>query len=357
MKPEYQVLNSKGEPIVLNEMEKRMSEYCETVIKNSLGLEVPITTYTGIIKKISEQKFYEISPIDFVPIAAGENQWATNITSFRDFDLAGPFSEGYINTATGNGDVPMASAAVDPVNRRVLNWAKGIQYNVFEMNYAAKFGNWDIVEKKERARKRNWDLGFQSVCFKGSDGFNGASGSVLGLLNQPGANVNTTTITKAIKDMNVADWTTFVSAVLDAYRVNCNYTAWPTHFAIPESDFLGLARPLNPSFPLAGSDVFSLVQNIFRTLTGNQQFKVLPLRYADATLREDMPSDSVNYGKQVYALYNYDMDSMRIDCPVPYTATVQNTINGFTWQNVGYATHTGLVLTRPAELLYFTYAA
>ncbi len=351
-----EIVNSEGKPLVLNEMEYRSAKYCETIIKNALGLEVPITTFTGIIKRVSEQKFYEVSPIDFIPIIEGENPWTTNITSFRDFDVAGDFEDGYLNTSAGNSDVPMVDAGLDPINRRVLTWAKGIKYDVFKMNYAAKFGNWDVVEKLQRSRKRNWDLGIQKVAFCGAKGFNGPGGQVCGLLNQSGAQVNTTRITKALSSMSTAEWSTFVGGVLADYQKGCNYTAMPNRFAIPLSDFLGLGKPLNPDFPLAGSSVINLIREIFKDMTGNKDFQVLPLKYGDHDVRDiETPSNATNYGKQVYALYNSDIDSMRMDVPVGYTSTVQNTTDGFTWQNIGYGSHTGLVLTRPAELMYFVY--
>src|SRR5580698_387409 len=92
------VRNSKGERILLNARERQVSEYWERTIKNALGYEVSITTLTTIVKKISEQKFFQIAPADYVPIKVGEGTWSSNITTYRSFIAGDEFESGIINT-------------------------------------------------------------------------------------------------------------------------------------------------------------------------------------------------------------------------------------------------------------------
>ena len=145
--------------------------------------------------------------------------------------------------------------------------------------------------------------------------------------------------------MTSAELKVFTNAVLDAYRVNCKRTAWPTHFTMPESDYLGLAGASNADFPL--KSVLQVLEETFQTMTSNKAFKILPLAYGDAAYND--------LGKQRYALYNAEEESIRMDVPVDYTNTLANSIDNFSFQNVGYGQFTGVLAYRPLEIMYFQY--
>ena len=83
--PRKIILNSMGKPIVLNRDEKRNANHTQQYIKNALGYDLDITTLTAIMKKITEQKFFEIAPADYLPIRVGENKWSEEITTYRSF--------------------------------------------------------------------------------------------------------------------------------------------------------------------------------------------------------------------------------------------------------------------------------
>jgi hypothetical protein len=228
------------------------------------------------------------------------------------------------------------------VNVKIRNWAKESNWNVFEIEQASKSGNWDVVSSKLKARKRNWDLGIQKIAFLGS----ATDASVKGLLTQAGVTINAARITKAISSMTTTELKTFVSGVLADYRINASFTAMPSHFVMPETDFLGIAGPSSADFPL--KSVKAVLEETFATMTGRPGFKILPLAYAD--------SINSGLGVQRYALYNgEDAESLRMDIPVDFNATVANTINGFSFQNVAYGQYTGAFSYRPKEMLYFQY--
>src|SRR5690606_16997561 len=200
-------------PIKLTPQEKHLADYLQRKInakfKNSLGYEVSVTTLTTIMKKISEQKFFEVAPADYLPIRVGEGTWSTQLTTYRSFDLAEAFETGIVNTGGQNARLATADAGVDALNIKVFPWAKSIGWSIFDLEFAAKSGNWDLVSAKERSRKKNWDLGIQRVMFLGANGQNGSSGTCLGLLNQPGITVNSTVITKPIKSMTPEELAVF----------------------------------------------------------------------------------------------------------------------------------------------------
>jgi hypothetical protein len=354
--PQPKILNAKGEPIRLTPQEAHLAQYLQrhmnAKFKNSLGYEVNITTLTTIMKKVSEQKFFEVAPANYLPIRVGEGTWSTQLTTYRSFDLSDAFETGIINTGGQNSRLATANTGVDALNIKVFPWAKSVGWSIFDLEQAAKSGNWDLVTALEESRKKNWDLGIQRIAFLGANGQNVASGTCLGLLNQPGITINTSVITKAIADMDANELTAFCRQVLEAYRENCQRTAMPTHFIIPESDFLGLATPSSSQFPIKSK--LQLLEETFRTITQKPDFKILPLAYADAAYHADVQTIA---GKQVYTLLNYDEKSIRMDIPLNYTNTLANSLDNFSFQNVGYGQFTGVLAYRPLEMLYFQYTA
>lgn len=352
------IRNTKGEIVTLNAYQKHKVKWMANKLwaehgpvlnshhlTNSLGYEVQITTLTTIAQRISEQKFFEVPPADYLPVRVGEGTWSTNITTFRSFDIADSFETGIINTGGGNSRLASADAGVDALNIKVFPWAKSIGYSIFDLEFAAKNGNWDLVSAKSKSLKRNWDLGIQKIAFLGANGNNGVNGQCLGLLNQSGITNNTTVITQAISAMSTASLKTFTASVVEAYRSNVNRTAWPTHFIIPESDYNGLASQASPEFPIKST--LQLLEEMFMVITRNKNFKILPLAYADKAYS--------GFTYQIYTLLNYDEESLRMDIPLDFTNTLANSLDNFSFQSAGYGQFTGVLAYRPLELLYFTF--
>lgn len=355
------IKNSRGEAVTLTpgeryhaeEMQRQVNSLCKrfpSQFRNSLGAEVDITTLTTIVKSISEQKFFEIAPADYLPVRVGEGTWSSTLSTYRSFQVGDQFETGIINTGSDNARMAKTSAGVDLLNVKVLNWAKSVGWTIFDLQQAAKAGNWDLVAALEESRKTNWDLGIQRVAFLGARGNNGVGGSTLGLLNQAGITTNTTTITKALKDMTPAELKTFQEKIVEDYRTNCNRTAWPTHFEIPESDYNGLASQASPDFPIKST--LQLLEEAFALITRQKGFKILPLAYADAAYHTDVTQIA---GKQVYTLMRYDEKSIRMDIPLDYTNTLANSIDNFSFQNAAYGQFTGVLAYRPLEMMYFVY--
>jgi hypothetical protein len=335
------VLNSNGHPIVLNDMEQRRVEINQRAV-NSLGYEINVTTLTTIMKKITEQKFFQIAPADYLPVKVGEGAWSSNLVTYRSFALGDDFSTGIINTGANNGRLASADAGVDSLTIKVNNWAKSIGWSLFDLQLASKSGNWDLVTAKENARKKNWDLGIQKIAFLGSGNSN-----CLGLYNQSGVTINAgSVIPVSISSMTTTQFRAFLEALLPAYRLNCAYTAWPTHFIIPESDYNGLAAPPDATYPLKSK--LEILVDALKVITNNPNFKVLPNAYGIAA--------NSGLSKDRYILLNYDEESVRMDIPVDYTNTLANSLDNFSFTNVGYGQFTGVLAYRPLEMLYLDLA-
>lgn len=346
------ILNSKGEAITLTKKEAYHAAYTQKLVNerfgNALGYEVPITTLTTIVKKVSMQKLYEIAPADYVPVKVGEGTWSSNLTTYRSFDIADAFESGIINTGASNARMSVGDAGVDALNIKVNNWAKNCGWSIFDLEMAAKSGNWDLVSAKEKTRKRNWDLGIQRIAFLGAKGQNSAGGSCLGLLNQATGQFDSTLITTKLSLMTYTQLATFQQASVQAYRKNCNYTAYPTHFIIPESDYNGLAVQSSPQFPLKST--LALLEEAFQIICRNKNFKILPLAYSDvANAGGSLPAGAASC---LYTFLNYDEESIRMDIPLDYTNTLANSLDNFMFQTAGYGQFTGVLAYRPAELYY-----
>lgn len=346
---EIMVFNDHGKPILLNDREKRHADQTQRFV-NSLGYEINITSLTTIMKRITEQKFFEIAPADYLPVRVGEGAWSSNLVTYRSYQLGAAFEDGVVNLGANNSKLATADAGVDSLTIQVFNWAKTIGWSIFDLELAAKAGNWDLVTAKEKARKKNWDLGIQKIAFLGSN--IGTNAQCVGLLNQSGVTTNTTVITLPISSMSPSQLKTFTAQIVEAYRTNCQRTAWPTHFVIPESDYNGLASQASADFPIKST--LQLLEETFQTICRNKNFKILPLAYADGPYgiyQTLSPSSQL----QIYTLLNYDEESIRMDIPVDYTNTLANSLDNFMFQNVGYGQFTGVLTYRPLELMYFTF--
>lgn len=338
----YEFLNAKGEQVQLNSKEMAVAkalEYQNAELLNAMGIDIPITTLTTAIKSVSEQKFYKIAPADYMPVVVGEGAFSTNLLKFTSFNMGGDFEEGLIKTSTHNAQLAQADAGVEAVTIPVINWAKGLSWNLFEVQQAAKTGNWDLITEKEKARKTNWDLGIQKAAFLGVP-----SVGAKGLLNQDGVTSDVTTITTSITSMSPAQYQAFVGRVYAAYRANCNYTAEPDTFIIPESDYNGLASAVDPNFPIMSK--LEYLKKAFREIVG-AEVAIKKLAYADIAQSGLLV--------QRYVLLRKDADSLAMNIPVDYTATLANSINGFHWENAAYGQFTGVKVFRPKEVLYFDF--
>lgn len=356
------VLDLKGNPIVLNQLEAFRAQVLERKIKqeilpilpngmveNALGADIDITTLTSVAKLITTQKFFEIMPADFMPVRAGnaDTAWSDQILTYRSYSMGGDFEQGLINTGADQARLASADAGVDSVPVKVYLWAKELSWTIPDIAYASRSGNWDIVTAKEIARKKNWDLGIQKVAFLGSKNVTGMKG----YMTQTGVTNNTTRITKNISSMTTAEFKTFCANVLNDYRTNCDRTAWPSIFSVPESDYLGLAAPTSADFPLKST--LQVLEETFSVMT-KRPFKILPNAYGDAARNANYGSWGSS-GKQVYVLSSYDEEASRIDIPMPYVNTLANSVNNFQFLNVGYGQFTGFQAYRPKEMLYFSF--
>lgn len=336
--------NEKGETVKLTAMERRAAEQTDRVSRhylNAMGIEIPMTTLTECIKSVSEQRFYEISPAEFMPLVVGEGAFSTGLLKTVSYNMGGSFEQGIIHQGTANSSLAQADAGLEGINIKVYNWAKGLNWSLPEIATAARNGNWDVITEKEKSRKKNWDLGIQRIAFLGSESLPECKG----LLNLPNVSSNLTVITKSISSMSAAEYRAFISTLYAAYRANSNYTAEPDVFIIPEADYNGLASPVSADFPLQSK--LQYLSAALNEITGHE-VQIKKLVYSSAAQN--------GLGVNRYVLLRKDPDTLAMNIPVDYTSTMANTVNGFNWENAAYGQFTGVTAFRPKEILYFDYA-
>lgn len=309
------------------------------LMENSLGYSQLVTTLTAVGSKVSEQKFYEIDFANYVPLVYGNGAYQRAIINWRTYSKGEGFESGVINNASNRAQMPLVDAAYDQIQQTIYNWAKGCTWNIFELEEAMRANTlFSLIEAREIARRKEWDLGIQKIAFLGY-------GDSKGLLNQTSVTSNTAIITKSISSMTDSEFNTLIYSLYESYRNNTARTAKPTAFIMPESDFNGLASFPSATYPLKTK--LEIMQMMFATLTGNSSFKILPCAYCE--------HDNYDSTNQVYVLLNQDPASVKMDLPIDYTMTAAGTVNGFNFDNIAYGSFTGVVAQREKEMMYFKY--
>lgn len=334
---------NKRQEIMLNSVNRLQSQ--SDILLNALGYKVDITTMTAISTKVINQRFYEVAPSDFMAVIEGQNAFAEEILTYKEYQVSGNIEDGILK---GNSNVPRMTKddiAMEAVRIPIIDWGQGLQYNLIELSKATRSGNWSLVDMKEKARLKKYQLLIQNIAFLGSEQIS----DVKGLLTQSDVSSNTTTITKFIKNMSTAEFFTFISKILADYSSNSNSTAMPDTFIMPMSDWLGLGVPLSETYP--NTTKLEWLKKTFIDLTGNANFKIGYLAYCDKARNSHVLGSGTGYNR--YILYKNDADTLNMNIPLPYTTTITDTINGFEYQSVAYSQFSGCKAYRPQEVLYF----
>jgi hypothetical protein len=316
--------------------------YNTKVLNNNTGVKQIITTITGISKRISEQKFYTVPFAEFVPVIVGDNAFDVQILNWRSFSKDDGFTTGLIGNNSNKAQRNQSDATFDGVMQVTNFWAKNIEWSVIELEQAAKANNlFSLIEAREKARKKSWDLGIQSVAFLGLNN----NPNVQGLLTLSNVVNNTTEITAPLSSLTAAQLQNFVGTVYEIYRQNCNRTAHASKFILPESDYNGLMTFPDITYPLKTR--LQIIEETFKVVSQNPNFKLMPLAYANAA--------NNSMGKNMYMLTVDDPESIKMNLPIDYTTTQAGSEDGFSWTNTGYGQFTGVIALRELESLYFSY--
>lgn len=316
------------------------------VVDLATGYQIAIDTLTYIKKKTTDQKFYREAPADYIPVVVGEGAFSSQLLTNRTYSNADDFESGILRTGASDAHLTETDISIDGVNVPVANWAKTIGYTLFDVEQALRANNWDIIEKKHKARKTNWDLGFQKTAFLG---VSSNQTGFPGLLTNPNIVTNTSLITALINSLSASALQTFVTTLIQTYFANTNSTALPNRFVVPYAEWLGdpaLTPGTVGTYPVP---LIEYLEKAFKKAVSRMEpdFKIMPSAYCDAA---NNPS-ALHY----YMLYRDDDESIRMDMPVPYTTTQPNSLNNFSFQDVAYGQFTGCNVYRNLEVLRFQF--
>ena len=137
---------------------------------SSTGYQYFITTLTYLKKQLTTQKFYEVSPFDYVPIAVGEGSFSDDMVTNLTFSDAGTFEGGLIDNGSANARLAGAESSIAKKSVKINKWAKQVTYSVFQVEQALRANNWDYIQSVHEARAKNWELGIQKTAFVGLAG-------------------------------------------------------------------------------------------------------------------------------------------------------------------------------------------
>jgi len=331
-----------GQEVKLNErelaycksMEQKFNEAIYANDVSGIGAQIDITTLTLLLKTVSTQKFYTVDVEKYIPVDT-DGGWADQVLQIREYLPSGNMT-GFIDQAAHQAKLAVADAAVDGLYIPGITWAKKIEFSIAEVNQAALLGNFSLITAKERSRKKSYDLEMQQLAFLGY-------GKVKGLLNQSDVvSVDSAFISKPICEMNYVEINNFVGKIIELYRANCERTAYPNTFVLPESDYNGLANQVSPEFPVKNK--LQLLQEAL-DLVSMRKVKILPCAYSDQRYN--------NLGVNRYALYNAEFDTIRLQKAIDYTPTMMNNIDGWNFVNTAFGRTFGVVINRPKEVMYF----
>lgn len=300
----------------------------------SAGFKYAIDTMSYIRAQVIKQVFYEVSIADYLPVDVGEAAWKSEIVQNLEYYEGGSFIEGLKNQ--GNSRTAQVDAALSQLRMPVKTWAKKASWTIAQIAEAANAGNWDPVESKLRSLKKNWDLGIQEGAFVGFDA------DMPGFLNSSIVNINTTLISEDVSGMSDAEFQALVKGFLTAYYANSNSTKLPDTFTMPTADYLGMATAASATFPNISK--LEYLENSLKRMTANDGFKIRPLTYAQAALNPE--------AKDRYVLYRNDPEVLKLSIPVDITMNQAYTINGFDFEQMAYGQISGVLVSRPREILY-----
>lgn len=271
-------------------------------IFNNPGIEMDITTTTQIMGRVLETNYYELNGqklSDFVPIEVGTGAFSTKLLQAAATAVGTDFKACLINPTAGalklDGYTDIEVGNLEYPNNFFRD-TYSITKEGAEIASRARIP-FNVVEQKEKARKKKFDLGLQDAWFLGLD-----DGVSFGLLNQPAAVTNTSFITKDLSAMTDVEFSTFVAGIRALYDNVTNSTAMFNRLLVPQQEYFKLDR-IYGEFGLSRRGI---LDDVLKENGG----KVVYARYA---------TGAGTGGVNRYALYKHDPDYIEGFLPLPYT--------------------------------------
>lgn len=313
----------------------------ENAILNGRGYLAGETTLTALATRVRKTQYYTISNLrDYVDIEVNRGGLADQVLNFTISDVAGDYRDGFASTAE-NAKIPVVDIQIGTMLYRRHIWNKIVQYRYIDAEQAGDNRMpFDIIEAKTEALKRHFDLTLQTMIFVGD-----LELGITGLLNNPNITIDSATLPTNLSSLTSAQINEIVGQMLTKYTDANFQTAFPNRLLVPFGAYLGLSSATSAEFPIKTKMDF--LEDSFKQMTGNGDFKILPLAYANGNNQYNTT------GKDTYVLYRKDIDTLAYDLAKPFDMRGWNSPNNYDFQNVGYGMLGGTNIFRPLEVMYF----
>lgn len=310
---------------------------------NDLGYDQIITTLSAVETRVARQKNIEFGIEEAIDIVQGVGAWREEGVYFKSFANGGDTLDSWrLDHAQMGATKSQATASVSKEVYPFMFLGKMVAYTRTELEQAAASGIWNAVEEKAWARRREFDLRFAELVYKGT-----SDGMFHGLLTLP--NVQTYTdnvITKRLCEMSDTEFQTALNTMFQNSYTTAEYTAKPNRFLIPELDRIGLSATYS-SYGAGFAQGITRLQRLeeaFRNYTGDADARVLGTNFANGAL---------NGGVETYVMYRKDPFELKIEMPVPYGIYPGASVDGFNFQNTALAQVSGVISKYDKQVVYF----
>ena len=288
--------------LTVDQFKAKMKVYNANEAFADPGFQVQIDSTAQVMQKVLETDYYELNGqklSDFVPIETCMGAFSTEILQYATKAQGTDFKSCLINPTSGGFNLD-GHTDIEVGEEKYPNNFFRDTYSVSREGVEIARRNiipLDIVGQKEAARYKKWQLGLQDAFFVGLD-----DNRSYGLLNQPSATVNTSYMTKQIKDMSDDEFTAWVSGLRAAFDNLTNSTANFDRLVLPQADYFALDKV----FGSFGMTRRQILEEVIKANNGEIHYT----RYN---------TTAGTGGGARYALYKYDPDYIEAFIPVEYT--------------------------------------
>ena len=282
--------------------EMRHSLTASNSLFSTPGIEQAITTTTAVMGKVLNTQYYELNGqklSDFTPIEVGFGAFSPKILQAATVAQGTDFKACLINPTTGaiklDGQTDIEVGSIEYPNNFFRD-TYTISKEGSEIASRAKIP-FNLLEEKERARKKKFDLGLQDAWFLGL-----GDGKSYGLLNQPNAVVNTSYLPDKIKNMTDAQFASFVANLRGLYNSQTNGTANFDRICLAQDDYFSL----DAVYGSFGMTRRQILEDVVKANNGKIVYSIY--------------NETAGTGSTArYALYKYDPDYIQGFLPLEYT--------------------------------------
>lgn len=305
------------------------------------GVVQTVDTITEIVQGVVEAKYYELgglTPSDFIKMDVGRGAYSGQIFQFTSAYVGAPFEQCIINPAsTGIHNDATADITVDGISIKNNFYRQKYSVSNEEIKMAAvnRVG-FDVIEQKEKARAKTWQLGIQNVLFNGLK-----DGQTFGLLNQPGVTVNTSLFPVAPQNMTVAQIKAFAGSAISTYFNTTNGTYMPNKWLMPTESYMALGVPYGDTFGMP--TLLDVFEKAFKAAGAPADFRIVHSLYNN---------EAGNGGHGRHVFYNDDVDNLVMYVPKAYTPHPLYAQGALDMVSDAEGQFTGVQLKKTATMLY-----